>query len=531
MPESGRPSAINHRPSNGKNFSRILYGLAFIKFILPFFLQHPVYEPHRDELLYLAEGNHMAWGFMEVPPLLSIFAWLTQTLGGGMFWIKCWPSLIGAFNFILVGRIIFYLGGSYFALVMAFFSFVLTGYLRVHFLFQPNFLEIFFWTAMAYALVRWGQTGQNKWLYYFGLSLGLGLMSKYSVSFFVVSLLLAMLITPNRKIFFNKHFYYAGLLAFLIFLPNLIWQAIHHFPIVHHMKELQETQLQYLSPVNFLIDQLIMLGPCAFVWIVGLWFVSFKKAGKPYRFIGWAWLFVIVLLLLGRGKSYYSLGIYPALLAFGSYQLERHTATRFRFLRLVYLLIPVSLSYFVVPVALPVLPPEELAAWYRKAKVENLGVLKWEDQKNHPLPQDFSDMLGWKEMAAKMAIAYSMLDSNEKKNVLLFCDNYGLAGAVNYYGKQYHLPDAYSDNASFLYWLPRRPITNLVLLTDDEHEMQLAFIKDFKSAILVDSITSPYAREKGDLIILLKGASENFNKMFAEKIARKKSELGDPRIE
>jgi hypothetical protein len=182
-------------------------------------------------------------------------------------------------------------------------------------------------------------------------------------------------------------------------------------------------------------------------------------------------------------------------------------------------------------VALPVLPPEQLASWYRKAKVENLGVLKWEDQKNHPLPQDFSDMLGWKEMAAKMAIAYSMLDSNEKKNALLFCDNYGLAGAVNYYGKQYHLPAAYSDNASFLYWLPKHPITNLVLLTDDELEMRHAFIKDFQSAILVDSVTNPYARERGDLIILLKGANENFNNMFREKIARRKIELGDPRIE
>jgi hypothetical protein len=297
------------------------------------------------------------------------------------------------------------------------------------------------------------------------------------------------------------------------------------------MKELQETQLQYLSPIRFLMDQLIMLLPCVFVWLTGLWFVSFTTAGKVYRFIGWAWLFVIALLLIGRGKSYYSLGVYPVLIAFGSYQLEKFTAIQFKFLRYVFLLIPISLSYFVVPVALPVLPPEELAAWYRKAKVENLGVLKWEDQKNHPLPQDFSDMLGWKEMAAKMAIAYSMLDSNEKKNALLFCDNYGLAGAVNYYGKQYHLPAAYSDNASFLYWLPKHPITNLVLLTDDELEMRHAFIKDFQSAILVDSVTNPYARERGDLIILLKGANENFNNMFREKIARRKIELGDPRIE
>lgn len=512
-----------------RNHLRILYVLALIKFILPYFLQNGIYEPHRDEFLYLAEGRHVAWGFMEVPPLLSVFAGLTQLFGGSMFWIKFWPSLFGALTYIVSGRIILSLGGKSFALLMAFLSFVLTGYLRVHFLFQPNFLEIFFWTCIAYAIICWIQTNQPRWIYLFGVSVGLGLMSKYSVSFFVLSILLGLLVSKQRKIFSNKHLYYAGLLAFIIFLPNLIWQWIHHFPVIHHMKELQETQLQYLSPVGFLIDQLIMLLPCVFVWMTGLWFVSFTNLGRPYRFIGWAWLFVIVLLLIGRGKSYYSLGVYPVLIAFGSFQLERLTSIRFQFLRYVFVLAPASLAYFVIPVALPILPPAELADWYRKAKVGNLGVLKWEDQRNHPLPQDFADMLGWEEMAAKMAKAYSTLDSQEKRNTILFCDNYGIAGAVNYYGKKYHLPEAYSDNASFLYWMPPLPkVTNLLLLTDDEEEMQHPFVKDFQSAIVIDSISNPYARERGDLIIVLKGANENFNQMFREKLAKKKRELRDP---
>ncbi len=512
-----------------RNHLRILYALALIKFILPFFLQNGIYEPHRDELLYLAEGRHMAWGFMEVPPMLSVFAWLTQLLGGSMFWIKCWPSLFGALNYILAGRIILSLGGKSFALFLAFLSFVLTGYLRVHFLFQPNFLEIFFWTCIAYAMIRWVQTNEPRWIYLFGLSVGLGMMSKYSVSFFVISILLGMAATKQRKIFSNKHLYYAGLLAFLIFLPNLIWQWIHHFPVIYHMKELQETQLQYLSPIGFLVDQLIMLLPCAFVWLTGLWFTGLTNTGRPYKFIGWAWLFVIALLLIARGKSYYSLGTYPVLIAFGSFQLERLTSARFRWLRYAFVLAPASLAYFAIPVALPILPPTELAAWYRKSKVEKLGVLKWEDQKNHPLPQDFADMLGWEEMAAKMAKAYATLDSQEKKNTILFCDNYGLAGAVNYYGKKYNLPESYSDNASFLYWMPPIPkVINLVLLTDDEEEMQHPFVKEFQSAVLIDSISNPYARERGDLIIVLKGANENFNQMFREKLKKKKGKVGDP---
>jgi Dolichyl-phosphate-mannose-protein mannosyltransferase len=507
---------------------RLLYFLAIIKFILPFLLQHPVYEPHRDELLYLAEGQHMAWGFMEVPPLLSVFAWLTNLMGDGMFWIKCWPSLFGALTFYVTGKIILSLGGRNYAIFMAFLAFVLTGYLRVHFLFQPNFLEIFFWTMIAYALIRYTQEKKDKWLYVFGLSVGLGMMSKYSVSFMVFAVLLGLLMTKQRTIFQHKRLYMAGLLAFLIFLPNLLWQWMHHFPVLHHMKELQETQLQYLSPVGFLVDQLIMLAPCAFIWIVGLWMLSFSAKEKAYRFIGFTYFLIILLLLLGRGKSYYSLGIYPCLIAFGATQLERYFVGRIRWLRYALVILPLALAYYVIPVALPIMAPEKLARFYEKTNMKKMGVLKWEDQKNHPLPQDFSDMLGWEEMAQKMAKAYATLDSTEKKNTILFCDNYGQAGAVNYYGKKYGLPPTYSDNASFLYWMPDTlQITNLVLLTDDEQEMDHKFVKEFSSAQLIDSISNPYARERGDLVIVLKGANQLFNRYFREKITKKKAELNE----
>jgi hypothetical protein len=131
-----------------QKLNRFLYLLALIKFAIPFFLQNPVYQPHRDELLYLAEGSHPALGFMEVPPMLSLFAWITQFLGNTMFWIKCWPSLVGALNLILIGKIIISEGGKQFALFLLFCSFFFTAYLRVHFLFQPNCLEIFFYSLI-----------------------------------------------------------------------------------------------------------------------------------------------------------------------------------------------------------------------------------------------------------------------------------------------------------------------------------------------------------------------------------------------
>src|SRR4051812_13135246 len=117
----------------------LLYFLTVIKLILPFFLQHSFYQPHRDEFLYLAEGHHPAFGYMEVPPLLSVFAWLTNAFGGSMFWIKIWPAIFGAFTFFLVGKMILSLGGRGFALLLGFLPFVVDGYIRLFFLFQPNF--------------------------------------------------------------------------------------------------------------------------------------------------------------------------------------------------------------------------------------------------------------------------------------------------------------------------------------------------------------------------------------------------------
>ena len=136
---------------NRKNqLQNILYLLAFIKLVVPFFLQNSFYQPHRDEFLYLAEAHHMAWGFMEIPPLLSVFAWMTNFLGDGMFWIKIWPSLFGALTFLLVGKIILSLGGKMFALILGWLPFMLDGYMRLFFLFQPNFLEVFFWTMHGF---------------------------------------------------------------------------------------------------------------------------------------------------------------------------------------------------------------------------------------------------------------------------------------------------------------------------------------------------------------------------------------------
>jgi hypothetical protein len=502
-----------------KKNSRLIFILAIVKFILPYLLQNTIYEPHRDEFLYLAEGHHLAWGFNEIPPLLSVFAWLTHVFGDGIFWIKFWPNLFGTLTFIITAKIVRSLGGKSFAIFLVFLPFIFGAYLRVFFLFQPNAPEVFFWTMIAYSVLRYIQTEKEKYLYILGVSIGLGMLSKYSVAFFVVSILIGLLLTPQRKVFLNKHLYYAGGIALLIFLPTILWEYNHHFPIVVHMKELNETQLQYVTPADFLKGQLLMNIPCLIIWLAGLFFTAISSKGKRYRSFAWAYLFVIILLITFHGKDYYSLGVYPMLFAFGAYHLEKFSESRLRIWRFVFVIVPFLLGIISVPILLPMLKPAPLADLYIKMHTASTGALKWEDLKNHPLPQDFADMLGWEEMTQKMAKAYNSLDSNDKAHTFLFCDNYGEAGAVNYYRYKYNLPEVHSDNGSFLYWMPRNiQIDNLILITDDKEEMSHPFIKMFTSAVIADSVTNKYSREYGSLIIEFKGANETFNKMFRQKI-------------
>jgi 4-amino-4-deoxy-L-arabinose transferase-like glycosyltransferase len=502
-----------------KQLNRFLYLLALIKLIVPFFFQHSIYEPHRDEFLYLAEGAHPAFGFMEVPPMLSVFAWITLHLGNNMFWIKFWPSLFGALNLILIGKIIISQGGNRFALFLLFCCFFFTGFLRVHFLFQPNSLEVFFYSVIAFGLIRYIQTAENKWLYMTALGAGFGLLSKYSVSFYLVSLLPALLITKQRTIFLNRHLYIALGLAFIIFLPNLIWQYTNHFPVVYHMQELSSTQLQYVPSSVFLLEQVLMFLPCCFIWVTGFFYLLLNRKLRSYIFLCWAYLGVIAILLWFHGKSYYSLGLYPILFGFGSLAIEQWTVRSLFFLRYVFSSIIILLGIYFLFIGLPILKPDKLAAYYQKTNSNGKGILRWEDQQDHALPQDFADMLGWEEMAQKTAAAYHSLDSSQRASTIIFCDNYGMAGAIDYYRKKYQLPEAYSDNASFLYWIPDSiHFQNLVLLTTDQEEMQHDFIKEFKHAAVAGRVTNPYARENGTQIILLTDASDKFRKFFQDKL-------------
>lgn len=478
----------------------IILLLAIVKFILPFVLQSPVYELQRDEYLYYQQGQYFAFGYLENPPLLSWLGMISSWMGGSVFWIKFWPSLFGSLTLIVTCLIAVEFGGKRFAQFVAGLSIITGAFLRIHSLFQPNILDIFFWTISVYFIVRFINTGASKNIFYVALALAFGFLSKYSVVFLAISLVFTLLLTKKRAIFTKKKTYLAILTALLVILPNVWWQYDHNWPLIHHMKELQETQLQFLNPADFIKDQLLFLLPVVFVWIAGLVWL-FKN--KQWRFLFFTYFLAIIFLLLGHGKSYYSLGIYPMLLAAGAVTLEKWSATKqwFRYAMPI-LIIVITLPF--IPLLLPVWKPDKLAAFYKRNGVDKTGLLKWEDQQDHSLPQDFADMLGWKELAEKSEKFYHSLPDTIKTKTIIYCRNYGQAGALKYYGKEERFKESIiiSDNGSFLLWIPGRLwFTNLFYVGRRMPDKDDEVFQHFEKVTIIDSVTNKFSRQYGDKII------------------------------
>ena len=504
----------------------LIFLLALIKFVLPFFLQHPIYELHRDEFLYLEQGHHLAWGYMEVPPMLSWLAWLIHLSGDSFFWVKFWPSVFGALTLVITCRMVKEMGGGLFAILIAGLCIMFTAYLRVNYLFQANFLEIFWWSLSAYFILRFIITKNIRYLYFIGFAFGCGWLAKNSISFFIIGFGIALLLTQYRTLFLNKHLYGASLLAFLIALPNLLWQYNHNWPLLHHMNELRETQLNFIDPADFLKGQLLMFFAAFFVWIMGLIWL-FTKSGRRFSIIAWIYLSVILLLIATSGKGYYSLGAYPMLFAAGGVALQQWTTTKLKWIRWVAVSLILFLSWVVLPIALPLWTPDKLAAFYKEKKLDEMDLLKWEDQQNHSLPQDFADYLGWKEMTQKAETFYKSLPKNVKDSTIIFCRHYGQAGALKYYGKDKDFKSKVaSDNGSFLQWIPDSVyFKHLLFIGSRMPDADDEVFQHFENVSIIDSVTYQHSRQLGDKIIFFENIDAAGLKIATDGLKKMKEEF------
>jgi hypothetical protein len=230
----------------------------------------------------------------------------------------------------------------------------------------------------------------------------------------------------------------------------------------------------------------------------------------------------MLMLILLNGKDYYGLPIYPILFCFGCVYLERLTIKK-TILRVLMLAVSISLSIVDLPMELPITNPGRLAMIYKKYHYERFGILKWEDGRNHLIKQDFADMLGWKEIAGKTMAAFNGLTLQDQKKTIIYRSNYGICGAINFYTKDSSFPGSYTDNASFVMWMPRQFEFEHVLFVG--HAIPDRWLPRFKAVQVLGELNSVYARESGLKIFLFEQADSSFHSLLHQMIFNKKNEF------
>jgi hypothetical protein len=286
--------------------------------------------------------------------------------------------------------------------------------------------------------------------------------------------------------------------------------------VTGHLSELARTQLVNVDRIAFLIDQIMIPGAASVLTIAGLLYLLFNKNAVKFRFLGIIAVLIILILMLMRGKSYYTIGLFPFLIAAGAVSFEKIFGKVWPRILLVVFLILLTIP--VVPIGIPVFKTKGLVSYFKDLEVNykiDIG-RRWEDGSIHSLPQDYADMLGWEELASLANKAYQLVP--DKKSCFIYGENYGQAGAITVIGKKYNLPEAVCFSESFRYWIPVKfnpDPTSFIYINDELGE---DVQKLFRKITNVGSISNPDAREFGTTVYLCQDPVGSFNEFWSIRI-------------
>jgi hypothetical protein len=474
-----------------KNATFVVAAIAVAKLLLQLYAGRH-YGYFVDELYYIACSHHLDWGYVDQAPLIALITRISGALfGESLPAIRLFPALAGAALVFLTGLVARELGAQLFGQALAALAILLApGFLATDNFLSMNAFEPLFWTGCAYVLIRIIKTGNPKLWLWFGILAGVGLENKHSMLIFGAGLILGLLLTPERRFLPSPWFWIAGLLALLLFLPNLLWNIQHHFPFLELQANIRRSGRNVdLSPLQFLGQQILTMLPLSVpIWLAGLWHYLFTKEGKPFRALGFAWLFTTVVILALNPRVYYLWPAFPILLAAGSVRWELWLARpHFEWVKFAYPALMIAMGVVLAPLAIPVLPVETYIRYTRTLHLEQPRV---ETHKLGPLPQIFADQFGWEEMAQVVARAFNNLPADVRARTAIFGQNYGQAGAIDLFSDKYGLPKAISGHQNYFLWGPRDYTGESVIVMDDRKDRLEA---NFTSVEKVGEVFHPYS--------------------------------------
>ena len=484
-----------------RNAVAVVVAIAAVRFIV-LMMGANRYGYFGDELYFLAAGDHLAWGYVDFPPVIAFIAWLLHhTTGVSLIVIHTVGALAGAATVYLTALNARELGARTIGIAIACTGFMAAGvYWVLNHLFTMNMFEPVLWSLLALVVLRIINTGNQRLWLWFGVVAGLGMLNKYSIAIFCFALIAALLLTPERKALTQRWIWSGGAIALLIWLPNAMWQIQRDWPFAQfiHNVHMSNRDVNH-SPVGYFGSQIMMLIPTTFpLWFGGLLWLLWNR---KYRLLGIAYFVALVVMIADQGKDYYLSPIYPLLFAAGAVAFERwlqrrsHGQSALAAAAIVILAVPTAL---LLPLGVPILPVESFVRYQSKLPFK-LPVT----ERAHAraiLPHHYAWDFGWDEMVSEVAQAWNSIPPEQRAKTAIFAGNFGEAGAIELMGQRYGLPPAYSGHQNNWYWGPPpfEPETYIIVGSDVEGER-----KSFEDVQVFAERHNPYGAvwEQGPVLI------------------------------
>jgi dolichyl-phosphate-mannose-protein mannosyltransferase len=482
-------------------------GVAAFSFVLHMYFNNR-YDYFRDEFDYIICGNHPAWGYVDQPPLVPLLVHACQAIfGDSLRSIRLIPAITNAPVIVLTGMISRESGGKRFALVLSALTILAAPiYLSTGNLLTSNCcLEVLLWTGCIYCAILAVKRSEPKYWLWFGVVAGIGLQEKYSILVLGFGVVIGLLLTEQRRVFLNKWIWIGGAAAFLIILPNLIWNIENHFPFVQLMRNIKaEGRDVVLSPWQYFTQQVLLLNPfAAYIWIAGIFGFLFAVRFKPYRFLGWAYVVGFTVFVVLKGKNYYFAPIYPVFLGAGATAIDDAIDRVHQvWLKPAISAILVAGGAILAPLAIPVLPVDQFISYMNK-----LPIKPPRSEHSHMravLPQHYADQFGWHEIVSETAVAWNQIPPAERGDCGIFAQDYGQAGAIDFFGPKLGLPQSLSGHQSWWLWGPRGYSGNCLIVLDDDREVLEGLFQHVE--FVGRSPDNPYALEKNIPVYICHGS-------------------------
>jgi hypothetical protein len=420
------------------------------------------YGYQRDELYFISCARHLAWGYVDQPPLIAAVAKAVLAIfGDSLLGLRLLPALAAAATVVVTGRVARRLGGGLIAQGLAMLAIALAPfYLAIGNLLTMNAFEPLLWMSAAYLFMQAESDDRPiRWLA-LGVVVGLGFLNKYSMFFYMGSACLAIAFTAHRRAFTRPGFWFAVAVAALLVGPNLIWQSAHGWPQLEVLRNAAAAKNVAVDPATFYLQQILMMSPLtAPLWLAGLWFLLFSPGGAKLRWFGLTYVILSLVYLALQAKVYYLAPIYPVLIAAGSVVIERALQPR-RWLAVTYACLLLVAGLAIAPEAFPLLPLKTFVAYQAIFDVRGI---KMERHPQGLVPQQFADQLGWDTLVESMSSAYRALPPEQRAQAAFLTYNYGQASALDFFGPKLGLPPALSGHNNYFLYGTRGASGNVVL--------------------------------------------------------------------